>query len=306
MYIDNLHYTNIGPISDLKIQFRKNKNGVPVPLVIVGKNGSGKSILLSNIVDAFYELGNEAYDNAMEANGNGGFQYYKAISSEQIKIGQNYMVAHLSFRQSNKKFEYLFKSGKLSFNEYVQLHENAIDQKLSWKGEINFKKVTVDKEDINNIFEKDIVCFFGPNRYMKPSWMGDKYFVSDEVDKYSLRPRYARRLNNPITAVNLSYLTLQWLFDIITDSRADLEKYENSYRIISPSTNDLDLLSISRHNAEMIMSAILDKDIIFSMGNRSLGKRRFSILKKIDRTELVPTLDALSTGQLALFNMNEF
>lgn len=175
MYINNLYYKNIGPISDLKIQFRKNDNGVPIPLVVVGKNGSGKSILLSNIVDAFYELGNKAYNNVTESNGNG-YQYYKAISPEQIRIGQNYMVAHLSFQQSNKNFEYLFKSGKLSFDEYVQLQEDAVNQALNWKEEINFKQVTVDKKDVNDIFEKDIVCFFGPSRYMKPSWMGEKYF----------------------------------------------------------------------------------------------------------------------------------
>ena len=47
MYIDNLYYKNVGPISNLDIKFRKNENGIPVPLVIVGKNGSGKSILLA-------------------------------------------------------------------------------------------------------------------------------------------------------------------------------------------------------------------------------------------------------------------
>ena len=51
------------------------------------------------------------------------------------------------------------------------------------------------------------------------------------------------------------------------------------------------------------MSAILDEEVIFRMGNRSLGKRRFSILRKSDGIELVPSLNALSTGQLALFNM---
>ncbi len=302
MYINNLYYKNIGPISDLKIQFRKNDNGVPIPLVVVGKNGSGKSILLSNIVDAFYELGNKAYNNVTESNGNG-YQYYKAISPEQIRIGQNYMVAHLSFQQSNKNFEYLFKSGKLSFDEYVQLQEDAVNQALNWKEEINFKQVTVDKKDVNDIFEKDIVCFFGPSRYMKPSWMGEKYFFSDKANNYSLRTKYVRQLDNPITAVNLSDLTLQWLFDIITDSRADLEKDGDGYKITSPSINDFELLSISRHNAEDIMSAILDEEIIFRMGNRSLGRHRFSILRKKDGIELVPILDALSTGQLALFNM---
>ena len=56
MYIESLHYKNIGPLSDLNIQFRKNEKGVPVPLVVVGKNGSGKSILLSNIVWKYNRL----------------------------------------------------------------------------------------------------------------------------------------------------------------------------------------------------------------------------------------------------------
>lgn len=302
MYIESLHYKNIGPISDLNIQFRKNEKGVPVPLVVVGKNGSGKSILLSNIVDAFYELASKAYDNATEVSSNG-HQFYKIISPDQIQIGQNYLIANIYMQQSNIRFEYIFKSGKLSFDEYANLYEDMIDSKLNWKDESNYKNVTIEEKDITDIFEKDIVCFFGPNRYVKPSWMGDKYFYSENVDSYSMRSRYARQLNNPITATNLSELTLQWLFDIIIDSRADLKKDTDGYKIVSPSTNDLDLLSISRRNAEKVMSAILDEEVVFRMGNRSLGKRRFSILKKSDGTELIPSLDALSTGQLALFNM---
>lgn len=42
------------------------------------KNGSGKSILLSNIVDAFYELADLAYENATKLI-TSGHQYYKEI-----------------------------------------------------------------------------------------------------------------------------------------------------------------------------------------------------------------------------------
>ena len=302
MYINSLHYKNIGPIGDLHIQFRKNEKAVPVPLIVVGKNGSGKSILLSNIVDAFFEIANKAYDNATETSDNG-HQFYKIISPDQIQIGKAYLIANIYMQQADKKFEYLFKSGSLSFDEYVQSYEGAVDSKLNWKDETNYKDINIDEKDITDIFEKDIVCFFGPNRYIKPSWMGDKYYHSESVNAYSIRSRYARELNNPIAATNLSELTLQWLFDIITDSRADLKKNAKGYTIVSPSTSDIDLLSISRQNAEKVMSAILDEEVVFRMGNRSLGKRRFSIVRKVDETTLVPSLDALSTGQLALFNM---
>lgn len=302
MYIDRLYYQNVGPISKLDISFRKNDKGVPVPLIVVGKNGGGKSILLSNIVDAFYELADKAYENATESTGNG-HQYYKEIAPAQIKLGQNHMLAHIYFQQADKKIEYLFKSGELSFDKYKEICGTPVNAQLNWKQESNFKKVIAEEKDVHTVFEEGIICFFGPNRYMKPSWMGNKYFATNEVGTYSLLPRYSRELNNPITAVNIPELTLQWLFDVITDSRADLEKEENSYKIAYPSTNNLDLLSISRTNAEKIMSEILGESVIFRMGNRSSGKRRFSIVRKSDQSTLAPSLDALSTGQLALFNL---
>lgn len=304
MYIDNLYYKNVGPISNLDIKFRKNENGIPVPLVIVGKNGSGKSILLSNIVDAFYELADKGYENATQATSKGHL-YYKEIAPAQIRFGQKHMIAHICFQQADQSIEYLFKSGELSFEEYGKSREETVNQKLNWKDETNFKEVTAEEKDATNIFEKNVVCYFGPNRYMKPAWMGLKYYTSDDVDTYSLRPKYAKQLNNPITAVNISELTLQWLFDVITDSRADLEKKNDGtgYSIVFPNTNVLDLLCVSRNNVEKIMSEILGEDIIFRMGNRSSGKRRFSIRRKKDDVVLAPSLDALSTGQLALFNV---
>jgi len=55
MYVEKLHYINVGPIKKLDINFMQNGETIPKPIVIVGKNGSGKSILLSHIVDACYE-----------------------------------------------------------------------------------------------------------------------------------------------------------------------------------------------------------------------------------------------------------
>ena len=304
MYINRLYYKNVGPISELDIQFRTNNNGVPVPLVIVGKNGSGKSILLSNIVDALYELADKAYDNATQFEGNG-HQYYKEISPSHIKVGEAYMISHICFQQKDRNIEYIFKSGKLSFGEYMTSRGGNFCPELDWGEENNYKFITSTEKDVIDIFEDSVVCYFGPNRYMKPSWMGIKYFETKDIATYSLRPRYAKQLNNPITAENISELTLQWLFDVITDSRADLEKNyrEGSYNISFPSVNDLDLLSISRLNSEKIMSEILCEDVIFRMGNRSKGKQRFSIQKKSNGTIIAPSLDALSTGQLSLFNL---
>ena len=56
MYVEKLHYINVGPIKKLDINFMQNGETIPKPIVIVGKNGSGKSILLSHIVDALTKM----------------------------------------------------------------------------------------------------------------------------------------------------------------------------------------------------------------------------------------------------------
>lgn len=301
MYINEISYRNIGPIGQLDFVFRRNVNGVPVPTIFVGKNGSGKSILLSNIVDAFYEIADKVYENATQTSGRG-HQYYKRISATQIQIGQNYMAAFLRFQQGDEKIEYIYKSGKISFDYFKSTIPSTPDKSLDWRDDINYINVSAQEKVISDVFDKNIVCFFGPNRYMKPGWMGEQYFVQDNIGIYSLESRINSTLKNPITVSNMPELTLQWLCNIITDSRADLVRTENSYSVAYPSINDLHLLSISRSNAEKIMSTILGEDIIFRMGNRSAGGRRFRICRP-DGSELAPSLDSLSTGQLALFHL---
>lgn len=301
MYINEMSYRNVGPIGQLDFTFRRNDRGVPVPTIFVGKNGSGKSILLSNIVDAFYEIATKNYQNVSPSWGTG-HQYYKRFTPAQIQLGQSYMTAFLRFQQEDKQFEYVYKTGEISFDSFKSTLSTTPQIDLDWGNDISYKNVCIKKEFISDIFDKKIVCFFGPDRYMKPEWMGEKYFSQEDIGTYSMESRERSTLKNPITAANLSELTLQWLCDVITDSRADLIKDKDSYSIAYPNTHDLDLLSISRNNAERIMSVILGEDVIFRMGNRSAGGRRFRICKP-DGKEIVPSLDSLSTGQLALFHL---
>lgn len=95
MYIRKIVDENIGPIKNINISFAFNSDGTPKPIVLVGENGSGKSTLLSNIVDAFYEIAGKAFDNAWETTENGGHQYYKAISTSQITVGNEYMYSYI-------------------------------------------------------------------------------------------------------------------------------------------------------------------------------------------------------------------
>ena len=97
MYIKQLSAVHMGPISEVSIIFPFLESGNPKPLIIVGENGTGKTTLLSNVVDSLYELAGKAFHDETEADGGSGHQYFKAISPSEIQIGQNYMYSVVEY-----------------------------------------------------------------------------------------------------------------------------------------------------------------------------------------------------------------
>ena len=51
MYLKSTVIEDVGPISNLKLEFPMS-GGAPIPLILVGENGSGKSIFISYVVNA--------------------------------------------------------------------------------------------------------------------------------------------------------------------------------------------------------------------------------------------------------------
>ena len=61
MYLNNLSFTNYGPIQRVQLLPRFAPDGRPIPLALVGKNGSGKSLALSVVLEALVEMRARAY-----------------------------------------------------------------------------------------------------------------------------------------------------------------------------------------------------------------------------------------------------
>ena len=305
MYLKRIHNVNVGPIEDAEINFPFDEENNPKPVIIVGENGTGKSVLLSNIVDSFYEFASKAFSDAVKRDDSGlGSQYYKIVTGQEIHYGKEFMYSWIEYEDrdsSDKKATYLFKDGEFNLEGFCE-REN-ITYKKHLFGDKEPKKFSIDKKQAEDIFDENVLCYFPPNRYEKPNWMGKGYYDISESEHPSVREKISGRLDKPILVENVTPRTLQWLLDVIADSRADIEQKGDSLEIVHDSVNNLLALGVARKKLETIMSKILGKDIYFGLNYRNAVNSRFNIKSTETGESIALSLDALSTGQSALFNM---
>lgn len=319
MYIKEIDVENLGPLEKANIKFSFNEDGSPKPLVLVGKNGSGKSTLISNIVDSFYEFASKSFNNVrIPQNGANSYAYFKIISPSEISIGKEYLYSRIKFRSTEcEKIEYLFAKGQFSNEKLLEIggnesHKNETEDNVSFKS----LNIQIDKESafVKKVLDENVIAYFSPERYEKPSWLHkayyDKYVAEydseTEIARFRLNEVFRNQLRNHISVSCGEDDLLQWLLDIIVDSRAEVDfssynEPQHSYN--ADNLNDAKTLSIARENVQKILSSILNEDVRFNLQPRLFVNSRFSIVRKKDNKILVPSLNSLSTGQIALFKM---
>lgn len=306
MYLKQLSAVNMGPIKDVSITFPFDEAGNPKPVIVVGENGTGKTTLLSNVVDSLYELAEKAFSDVTKSDGRTGYQYFKAISPSEIQVGQEYMcsiVEYTSPRNPTYSIGYVMKSGKVSADLIKNGNAFCAKKSISWEDGENYKNAFIEKTESETVFGRSIFCYFGPDRYEKPAWMGNKYYQQNDDLHPSIKEKWNGRLQKPITIRDVNGLTLQWLLDIIADSRCDIIQTETGLQTEHTDVTNLLLQGTARKNVEKIMSEILGRSVYFGLNYRNRGRSRFNICDSTNNSTLIPSLDSLSTGQSALFNI---
>ena len=96
MYIKRAQLVNYGPIDHLDIDF-PIENDVPKPVLFVGENGSGKSILLSHIVNALVLSKDMVFPDTPEVEID---KVYKLRNSDYIKSGRDFYFAKMDFEDN--------------------------------------------------------------------------------------------------------------------------------------------------------------------------------------------------------------
>lgn len=169
MYLNKLIIKNYGPITNLEYDIRLNNEGNPVPLVLIGKNGSGKTLLITSIVDMFVEAKRKLYPNGiLEVNSN---NYYKKGNRSYIKHNEDMSYIKVDYGHNNRHIIYtdvMARNPKQDFSGDKRIEEeiknNSVFKKNGYYREVDLNGIEVSE------FESSIRIFFPFDRYYKPLW----------------------------------------------------------------------------------------------------------------------------------------
>lgn len=174
MYFTKVEIENYGCIKNFQYAFRFDQNGNPIPLVLVGQNGTGKTLVLANLVDALIELKRNVYGEYIyETQKN---KFFKKGSQSYICTGQSYSRVLVETLKGDRKFKYIDIMSKQP--------QNDLDAKQIKREEIsNYSSFISDgfsKKTEGGLTRKDykefVQLYFPSDRYYCPMW----YIPSDE------------------------------------------------------------------------------------------------------------------------------
>lgn len=291
MYLKQIAIKNIGPISELAISLPFDENGNPKPLIFVGENGTGKTIFQSQIIDSFYEVASELFDDVRVNNGLKK-SYYKVSGSVNIKTGEDKGFAALSFIDAEgTKIEYFDKMGSVNTSDIqaviphftLSTDEKDGNQKLITQIQGSTKKEKLEQEWI-----REVHIFQPAYRYEEPFWKNE---IFKEVQRFEDKTRYSGRLDKEIEIISSTKENKSYLLDLVLD-------FANNQ------SNMIDRIIWTNINS--ILRAIKRKDNIrFGIGPR--GSYRVAIVETDSQgnaiNQILPSIDNLSLGESILLNL---
>ena len=311
MYIRKIQLKNIGPINDINIQtkFSKETNN-PTPLIIVGENGAGKSILLSHVADFILELQNEIFPNGniLKEIKLGGHNFFKIVGGLNTTIGHQESFAYLALKNNqnqNKSYEYLESSGIKNENFFTENH--LIDCTLTQTFQKSLKQIskltTQDKETLEQEFKSNAYCYFMPNRFEKPHWLNSNSFDSKKI-YISDKQIYKGMLGKTFIIESCSDEINSWILDVFLDSSVRVEWTNIGLNTVED-PRDAILLQNRVKLIQKLLSIILKIDVNLTLNYRNNNSRISITTRTKDNNNKIylPSLSNLSTGQSILLNL---
>ena len=301
VYIRRIQVENYGAIENVDYNMPFDGEGNPKPVVLVGKNGSGKTLILSNILHSLIEIKREFYTSLSEVSGS---NYYRLGSKRYIRETKNFSYCRLDFDNAY--------SIDLMVNNY-EMFKNTIDTR-------SYPDITLEdsklkdsgfysniKKTESNVFEKNIYLYFPVDRYYIPTWENTE---NDNLSFVTDDKAFVGRDNLSIVQYNLLEELETWLLDVIIDKML----YES--KIISLEVGDntvpRPIFVGKNNNIQNSINNILTKIYVnekyqsVRIGISSKQHRKIAVIGKLNNgneEEIAPKFSSLSSGQIMILGI---
>jgi predicted ATP-binding protein involved in virulence len=302
-YLKEIEIRNVGPIETLRIDL-PFKDEKPVPLVLVGENGSGKTIVLSHIVNALAIMKQELYDDTEVEKGH----VFKYRSPDYIKSGAPFSYSHVSFvngasideiQLNTTRAEYETKNG--SPPPFAIWHTIPPEETSGLTTSFQ-----ANKDLVRSIFNKNCCLYFPVNRFEEPAWLN----IDNLRAKASFRElkKISGFSNRNIISSSPLKDNIDWILDLVLDKSLYEMQFFN-FDVPTPRGNyTLSVFSGYSGEAASIQAAINDvlrqalnggQDVRFGINNRR--HRKIAIMK--GEEPWIPNIFQLSTGEIQVINI---
>ena len=303
MYVNNIKIKNYGSIEEFDIKTNFNEDGSPKPIILMGKNGSGKTLLLSQIIQAILLYKSEKYNEMPEKDKN---QLYKVMSTSYIKNDKEESFVSISF--DNSKYNYAEIMSKNpnatiennSFPDYTQKLKNNADFKET--GMYNTKNGELD-------YEKNVCLYFPVDRHYIPGWKNNNLKsnigTEDRIIGINTRNVLCNTIQNDFEGFIINSVVDQYLYD----QKVFLK---NNEKFLVDSSGNPIVNYVGKNNS--IINFI--NSILSEFKNDKYKRKRLYISRKENRKigvmgiknnnddeEIIDSFSKLSTGEYSLLSM---
>ncbi len=306
MYVSRIQIQNNGPISRLDFAFPFDA-GSPKPVVLVGENGSGKSIFLSNIVNGLLTAQQVAYPDTPEVSLG---KVYKLRSPAYVKSGERFSFSRVDFNPDWYVSELTLTRAKADL-PLGSLDSSGADAMRLWEdmeGDSNNRFSTnfepSRQNEVLHLFDENCVLYLPHDRFEEPAWLNERNLDTRARNM----PRAHMEGVTDRRIVNISPLNdnQNWVYDILFDRQS----FERSTRSVPGAADGPEVTVFTGYSGtaarvfglvQQVVGQIIfgQPGVRFGVGTRY--QRQISVEGPTGR--VVPNIFQLSSGQVALLNL---
>jgi predicted ATP-binding protein involved in virulence len=320
MKVNSIKVKNYGPLTDINLQFSTEEATRKFPVILVGTNGSGKSLLLANILDALIELKRKHYKDIPEVPTQ---KLFKLGKQDYVHLKTQYSFVEIEFEHESQKGTYVDFVSRLPKEQLSSfVTENGIkglDLSAPNLTEHGFYKNVTGNPDFLKCFHEAVLLYFPASRYEKPAWLTPERSLGFDKEE-----RFVGQSDSIIFQTNILETIEGWILDVFLDA----ELYERQLlpakslfaidpRFAETPLGNLNVLA-SYQGRNTICKKILNSILtqIFQAKNPDIEYARLGISQKFNRkiavivkekgreeVEIAPSLSHLSSGELMVFSI---